>query len=192
MGFYAPAQIVRDAREHGVVVRPVDVNASDWDCALEPAAASTGGLALRLGLRLVAGLPEAEARAIVAARQARNGVPFGSVEDLAWRAGAGRKALEALAAADAFAGTGAARRRAAWDARGMANGPGDLPLFAIARGTPEASDGRPGPAPAGTHCLPGRPVRGRGGSRRLPVYWPDLAAAPAGAAAAQVGTTGLC
>ncbi|MFC7543859.1 hypothetical protein ACFQU2_36570 [Siccirubricoccus deserti] len=139
MGFYAPAQIVGDAREHGVIIGAVDVNASDWDCTLEPAAASTGGLALRLGLRLVAGLPEAEARAIVAARQARNGAPFGSVEDLAWRAGAGRKALEALAAADAFAGTGAARRRAAWDARGVASGPGDLPLFAIVRGTAEAA-----------------------------------------------------
>jgi error-prone DNA polymerase len=139
MGFYAPAQIVRDAREHGVAVWPVDVNDSEWDSALRPAPASAGGLALRLGLRLVAGLPEAEARAIVIARQARNGAPFGSVEDLAWRAGAGRRALEALAAADAFAGTGSARRRAAWDARGVASGPGDLPLFAILRGTPEAA-----------------------------------------------------
>jgi error-prone DNA polymerase len=139
MGFYAPAQIVRDAREHGVVIGAVDVNASDWDCTLEPVTASTGGLALRLGLRLVGGLPEAEARAIVAARQARNGAPFGSVEDLAWRAGAGRKALEALATADAFASTGSARRRATWDARGVASGPGDLPLFAIARGTAEAA-----------------------------------------------------
>jgi len=139
MGFYAPAQIVRDAREHGVVIGAVDVNASDWDCTLEPRPASAGGLALRLGLRLVTGLPEAEARAIVAARQARNGAPFGSVEDLAWRAGAGRKGLEALAAADAFSGTGLARRGAAWEARGVASGPGDLPLFAIARGTPTAA-----------------------------------------------------
>jgi error-prone DNA polymerase len=131
MGFYAPAQIVRDAREHRVIVRPVDVNASEWDCTLEPEAASLGGLALRLGLRLVAGLGQSEAMAILAARQARNGVPFDSVEDLAWRAGLGRRALEVLAAADAFAGTGTARRRAAWDARGAASGPRELPLFAV-------------------------------------------------------------
>ncbi|MDI3308247.1 MAG: error-prone DNA polymerase, partial [Acetobacteraceae bacterium] len=139
MGFYAPAQIVRDAREHGVVVRPVEVNASEWDCTLEPEPASAGGLALRLGLRLVAGLPEAEALAIVAARQARNGAPFSSVEDLAWRTGCGRKALEALAAADAFAGLGADRRRAGWEARGVADGLRDLPLFAISSGTVEAA-----------------------------------------------------
>ncbi|MBX6741374.1 MAG: hypothetical protein IRY87_04905 [Acetobacteraceae bacterium] len=139
MGSCAPAQIVRDARGRGVEVRPVDANASDWDCALEPEPASTGGLALRLGLRLVAGLPDAEARAIVAARRARNGAPFGSVEDLAWRAGCGRKALEALAAADAFAGLGADRRRAGWEACGVVDGPWDLPLFAIASGTAEAA-----------------------------------------------------
>jgi error-prone DNA polymerase len=55
-----------------VVILAVDVNASDWDCSLEPQRDSAGGLALRLGLRLVAGLPEAEARAILAARRARN------------------------------------------------------------------------------------------------------------------------
>ncbi len=139
MGFYAPAQIVRDAREHGVAVLAVDVNASDWDSALEPQAASAGGLALRLGLRLVAGLPEAEAQAILAARQARNGAPFASVEDAAWRAGAGQRALEALVGADAFAGVGASRRRAAWDARGAASGPQALPLFAVARETAAAA-----------------------------------------------------
>ncbi|WP_439596222.1 error-prone DNA polymerase [Falsiroseomonas sp.] len=135
MGFYAPAQIVRDAREHGVEVRPVDVNASDWDCTLEPATAGPDGLALRLGLRLVTGLAEEEAQAIVAAREARNGAPFTSVEDLAWRSGAGKRALDALAAANAFAqaGTGLARREAAWDARGVPSGPRDLPLFAIAQ-----------------------------------------------------------
>src|SRR5919106_5739315 len=53
MGFYAPAQIVRDAREHGVEVRPVDINFSDWDCTLEPLAASSDRRALRLGLRQV-------------------------------------------------------------------------------------------------------------------------------------------
>jgi error-prone DNA polymerase len=130
MGFYAPAQIVRDAREHGVEIRPVDVNASDWDCTLE---AGATGLALRLGLRLVAGLAEEEAQAVVAAREARNGAPFTSVEDLAWRSGAGKRALNNLAAADAFAGAGLVRRDAAWDARGVPSGPRDLPLFAIAQ-----------------------------------------------------------
>jgi len=55
MGFYAPAQLVRDARDHGVEVRPADVNSSDWDCTLEP---GTDRCPVRLGLRLVAGAPE--------------------------------------------------------------------------------------------------------------------------------------
>ena len=130
MGFYAPAQIVRDAREHGVAVHAVDVNASAWDCTLEPAPDSTDGLALRLGLRLASGLPAEDGQAIMAARVARNGAPFGSVEELAWRAGVGKRALDALAAADAFAGLGDGRRQAGWAARGVAGGPRDLPLFA--------------------------------------------------------------
>jgi error-prone DNA polymerase len=132
MGFYAPAQLVRDAREHGVVIRPIDVNASAWDCTLEPETESANGLALRLGLRMVASLPQDEADAIIRARDARNGAPFASVEELARRSGVGRRALDALAAADAFAGLGAERRRAAWDARGVAAGPHDLPLFSSA------------------------------------------------------------
>ena len=134
---HAPAQIVRDAREHGAVILAVDVNASDWDSSLEPQLAGVGGLAPRL--RLVAGLPEAAARAILAARRARTGAPFASVEEAAWRAGAGQRALEALAGADAFAGTGASRRRASWDARGAANGPQALPLFAAAPETAAAA-----------------------------------------------------
>ncbi|WP_367617328.1 error-prone DNA polymerase [Plastoroseomonas hellenica] len=132
MGFYAPAQLVRDAREHGVAIRPIDVNASTWDCTLEPEVESANGLALRLGLRMVASLSQEEAEAIVKARDARNGTPFASVEELARRSGVGRRALDALAAADAFAGLGAERRRAAWDARGVSAGPHDLPLFATA------------------------------------------------------------
>lgn len=132
MGFYAPAQLVRDAREHGVAIRPVDVNTSTWDCTLEPEAESTNGLALRLGLRMVASLSEEEAKAIVDARHARNGAPFASVEELARRSNIGRRALDALAAADAFAGLGAERRHAAWDARGVADRPHALPLFAHA------------------------------------------------------------
>ena len=79
MGFYAPAQLVRDAQRHGVEVRPVDVTASDWDCTLE-------GGALRLGLRMVKGLSEAAAQRIVASR------PFGSMEALARRAALDRRA----------------------------------------------------------------------------------------------------
>src|SRR5687767_12079202 len=79
MGFYAPAQIVRDAREHGVEVRPVCANASRWDCTLEPA--ENGTFAVRLGLRLVRGLTNADAARLVVAR---GGLPFASVEDL-WR-----------------------------------------------------------------------------------------------------------
>ena len=98
----APAirQIVRDARDHRVAVRPIDVNASEWDCTLEPDRASLGGLALRLGLRLCAGLAEADGRAVAKARRTGNGAPFGSVEEVARRAGVGRRALEALAAAE--------------------------------------------------------------------------------------------
>src|SRR5690606_25027758 len=73
MGFYAPAQLVRDAREHGVEVRPVDVNHSSWDCTLE--ATDDGAMALRLGLRQVKGFGEAPAGELVAARDAGNARP---------------------------------------------------------------------------------------------------------------------
>ena len=119
MGFYAPAQIVRDAREHEVEVRPLDVNASDWDCTLEPEPRSADEHALRLGLRLAAGLSEEEGRLVVRARRSGNGSPFASVEEVARRAGVSRRAIEALAAADAFAGLGAGRRAAMWDAKAI-------------------------------------------------------------------------
>ncbi|WP_458097977.1 error-prone DNA polymerase [Roseomonas sp. WA12] len=139
MGFYSPAQLVRDARDHGVVVREVDVNSSDWDSTLHAERRSTGGLAIRLGLRLVSGLQEADARALLKARRTRNGAPFTSVEDAALRSGVGRRTLEALAGADAFASTGLTRRRAAWDAAVAASGPQALPLFAVARETADAA-----------------------------------------------------
>jgi error-prone DNA polymerase len=128
MGFYAPAQLVRDAREHGVEVRPVDVNHSDWDCTLEDrpeqAAASRGPSpkhtwgdsepAVRLGLRRVKGLPRAEADRLVAARR-RVGW-FTSLEHLQHAAGLSRATLQRLAEADAFASLGRTRRLAVWDA----------------------------------------------------------------------------
>jgi error-prone DNA polymerase len=70
MGFYSPAQLVRDAREHGVIVRPVDVNVFRWDSHLQPDPASRGGLALQLGRRLVSGLQEEEAQALTRTRRA--------------------------------------------------------------------------------------------------------------------------
>jgi error-prone DNA polymerase len=139
MAFYAPAQLVRDAREHGVVVHEVDVNRSDWDSSLEPEATSRSGLAIRLGLRLVSGLREEEAKHLLQARRSRNGAPFARVEDAAMRAQVGRGTLEALAAANAFRSTGISRRRASWDAGVAASGPQNLPLFAVPPDAAEAA-----------------------------------------------------
>ena len=109
MGFYAPAQIVQDARRHGVEVRPVDARFSDWDCTLE------ADHALRLGLRQVKGLSAAGAGRLL---QARAGAPLKGVNDLARRARLGAADLRALAAADAFRGLAGHRRRAGWQALG--------------------------------------------------------------------------
>jgi error-prone DNA polymerase len=105
MGFYAPSQLVQDARRHGVEVRPPDVAASDWDCTLEAGA-------LRLGLRMVGGLREAAAARIVAAR------PFASVEDLARRAALDRRDLRCLADGGALAVLAGHRRQAHWAVAG--------------------------------------------------------------------------
>ena len=121
MGFYAPAQIVRDAEVHGVEVRPPDINASRWDCTLEP---SENGLALRLGFRQVKGLAEAEAEEIVGFRA--NG--YARPADLWLRARIGKRALAALARADAFSSLGLDRRAAWWAVKGL-GGDDPLPLF---------------------------------------------------------------
>jgi len=120
MGFYAPAQIVRDARNHGIQVRGVDVDASDWDCTLE---SSGKGFAVRLGLRQVAGLGEAEARRLVE----RRGGGYPDPRALWRRAELPVRALEALAAADAFIAMGLARREALWAVKALGDKP--LPLF---------------------------------------------------------------
>jgi error-prone DNA polymerase len=127
MGFYAPAQIVRDAREHGVEVRPVDINHSDWDNTLERMA--SGALALRLGFRQVADIHEAEAGRLMAARRAG----FASVEELATRAKLHGRPMRALGDADAFRSIGLDRRAALWEVRRL---PEDdpLPLFAASEG----------------------------------------------------------
>ena len=125
MGFYAPAQIVRDARAHGVEVRPVCIEASYWDCTLEPSARSAGGLALRLGFRQIRSLGEEEGRRLSAAR----GNGYASVEEVWRKAAPGRRAITALAEADAFAALGLGRREALWAAKGL-SGEAPLPLFA--------------------------------------------------------------
>jgi error-prone DNA polymerase len=118
MGFYAPAQLVRDAREHGVTVRAVDVTVSSWDTTLERDRSGAGpGLhAVRLGLNRVAGLAEDAARRIVAARA---DAPFASAEDLARRAALDAHALGVLARADGLRSVAGHRRDAAWVAAGI-------------------------------------------------------------------------
>jgi len=146
MGFYAPAQIVRDAREHGVEVRPVDVNLSNYDSTLEPGPPAADHLhsmhremrgdirachALRLGLREVRGLAEKDAHRIVEARQEG---AYVSLHDLWMRAGVSPRAIERLADADAFGSLHLTRRQALWRAKGLGRA-GDqdaLPLFAAA------------------------------------------------------------
>jgi error-prone DNA polymerase len=153
MGFYAPAQIVRDAREHGVEMREVDVNFSDWDCTLErpvpPPSRAMGKelatapihprraeqapairtrFAVRLGLRQIKGFREADAARLVAMR----GMPYRSVRDLWLRSGLSRAGLERLAEADAFRSLGLDRRAALWEVRALdpAAAAERLPLFA--------------------------------------------------------------
>ena len=133
MGFYAPAQIVRDAREHGVEVRPVDVNASGWDNSLEN---STGGcLALRLGMRQISGMRQDEAVRIMNARYE----PYADLSDLRSRAGIAMPAIETLAAADAFNSMELGRRQGLWQSRALANAPA-LPLLETAERLAEKED----------------------------------------------------
>ncbi|WP_102961259.1 error-prone DNA polymerase [Mangrovicella endophytica] len=143
MGFYAPAQLVRDAREHGIEVRPVDINHSHWDQTLEAApfdprrihprhramaAAMRTAHAVRLGFRQVKGLSEAEMTRLVTHR----GAGYDSVRDLWLRTGLSRATMERLADADAFASLGLSRRDALWAAQALdgASAAEHLPLFA--------------------------------------------------------------
>ncbi|MGC8201493.1 error-prone DNA polymerase [Aliiroseovarius sp. PTFE2010] len=123
MGFYAPAQIVRDAREHGVSVLPVCINHSFWDNTLERT--SKGDLALRLGFRQIRRMAEEDGTWITMARA--NG--YRAIEDVWRRAGVGSDTLSLLAEADAFAEMGLTRRDAIWQARAI-TGKSPLPLFA--------------------------------------------------------------
>jgi len=142
MGFYAPAQLVRDAREHGVEVRPVDVNFSGWDCLLECAdfrpskvaarhAEMRDGIesrhAVRLGFRQVRGLAKENMERLVGAR----GMGYESVRDVWLRSGLPAGVIERLAAADAFRSLGLDRREALWAVRALDAGSASehLPLF---------------------------------------------------------------
>ena len=125
MGFYAPAQIVGDARKHGVEVRPVSINDSHWDCTLEQRDGRT--LAVRLGLRQVRGLANVHGAAIVGAR---GDMPYDCVEDVWRRAGVPRAAIERIAEADGFSCLVEDRRQGLWKVRGLGEAP--LPLFAAA------------------------------------------------------------
>jgi error-prone DNA polymerase len=161
MGFYAPAQIVRDAREHGVEVRPVDINHSFWDCTLEPRVcpspsrfagpslsppsgerAGVRGYALRLGFRQIKGFAEADAERLVRAR----GDGYPDPPALWRRSVLARGALERLAEADAFRSVGLDRRRALWALKALGEPP--LPLFAATERAPHP------PANAGPSLSP--------------------------------------
>jgi error-prone DNA polymerase len=143
MGFYAPAQIVRDAREHGVEVREIDVNHSDWDCTLEgfPSPSGEGKVALRLGLRQVDGLHRDAADRVVMTR------PYRSVEELRTRGHVPVHAIQRLAAADAFRSIGLDRRAALWDSRAL-KAALDLPLFTYAQERDEGGEEVPAELPA--------------------------------------------
>jgi len=116
MGFYSAATIVEDAKRHDIVVRPVDVRQSAWDCTLEPCARA-GGMAVRMGLRYVHGLGEDAGTRLV---RVRDEAPFASLDDCVRRAGLDRGALAALAEAGAFERFDDNRRAALWEVHGLA------------------------------------------------------------------------
>jgi error-prone DNA polymerase len=146
MGFYAPAQIVRDVRQHGVTVLPVDVNHSEWDCTLENVRGNPpllgedridSHIALRLGFRQVEGFPEHAAARLVAARQAAG--PYPDLRALHERAELTPPQIERLASADCFSSLGLPRRQALWDARSLIAA-ADLPLFAAMKVRDEGAE----------------------------------------------------
>jgi error-prone DNA polymerase len=168
LGFYAPAQLVRDAREHGVEVREVDVNLSDWDCTLEPLPSPAGsdGIhprhaemaphirtshAMRLGFRQVIGVKEKDMLRLVE----RRGEAYDSVRDLWLRSGLSSTVLERLADADAFRSLGLDRRQALWAVRALdrVGDQDDLPLFASRPERDTEPDARLPPMPLGAHVV---------------------------------------
>jgi error-prone DNA polymerase len=165
LGFYAPAQLVRDAREHGVEVRDVDVNLSDWDCTLESLPSGEGihprhaemaehiraTHAVRLGLRQIIGVKEEDMRRLAE----RRGQGYDSVRDLWLRGSLSPAGLEKLADADAFRSLGLDRRQALWAVRGLdrVGDQDDLPLFASRPSRETEPDARLPPMPLGAHVV---------------------------------------
>lgn len=138
MGFYSPDQLLQEARRQGIEVRPVDVCHSDWDCTLEPDA--QGVLAIRMGLRLVRGLAEADARRVQQARAQR---PWRDVEDLCLRAGLDQRARARLADGGALRTLASDRHQARWQVAAVQP---QLPLFAEVEAVPEAAVDLPVPS----------------------------------------------
>jgi error-prone DNA polymerase len=173
LGFYAPAQLVRDAREHGVEVREVDVNLSDWDCTLEPLCPPLSGRgddreeihprhaamaphihtthAMRVGFRQIIGVKKKDMLRLVE----RRGEAYDSVRDLWLRSELSSTVLERLADADAFRSLGLDRRQALWAVRGLdrVGDQDDLPLFASRPGRDTEPDARLPPMPLGAHVV---------------------------------------
>jgi error-prone DNA polymerase len=140
MGFYRPAQLIRDAKEHGVEVRPVDVMHSEWDCTLEPLAPdrpcaprrdgnppNKSHFALRLGFRQLKGFGEKNTEALLIARGQGD---FAAMRSVWLRAGLSVRALETMSKGDVWRSLGLNRRGALWAAKGLGAPP--LPLFAAA------------------------------------------------------------
>ena len=193
MGFYAPAQIVRDAREHGVEMREVDVNHSDWDCTLEADGPQPGQRriarkhaeqaphihathALRLGLRMVKGVREDDMRTLAA----RRGRGYDSVRDVWLRTGLSPAVLELLADADAFRSLGLDRREALWAVRGLnrSGDKDDLPLWRHAQLHELEPDAHLPPMPHGRACgggLPRAVAVAEGASGVVPARAPERA-----------------
>jgi error-prone DNA polymerase len=131
MGFYAPATIVEDAKRHGVVVRPIDVQKSEWNCTLESCPESAAGFAARMGMRYVKGVGEGDWEIISLARRA---APFDSLDDFVRRAALNEDVLGAIAEGGAFDGFGIDRRTALWRLRRLARARGEpLPFTARER-----------------------------------------------------------
>ncbi|WP_085664775.1 MULTISPECIES: error-prone DNA polymerase [Pseudomonas] len=140
MGFYSPDQLLQEARRQGIEVRPVDVCHSDWDCTLEPEPGEV--LAIRMGLRLVRGLAEADARRLEQARAQR---PWRDVEDLCLRAGLDSRARAHLADAGALRALASDRHQARWQVAAVQP---QLPLFADIEALPESTVELPVPSVA--------------------------------------------
>ncbi|MDZ4693471.1 error-prone DNA polymerase [Terricaulis sp.] len=166
MGFYAPAQIVRDAADHGVEIRPIDINNSEWDNTLEPGPEAALRLhkrhsdmledvrsthAMRLGFRQAQGLKEVEMERLIAHR----GAGYDSIRDVWLRSGLPASSIERLADIDAFRSLGLDRRDALWAVRGLnrVGGQEDLPLFVQSHDPTKEPDFDLPPMPLGEHVV---------------------------------------